>query len=89
MSLLEKVFGTTKPFEQKWKPGTPAIEAELTDHVWTSRELLTIIITRRAVIKLLEDTSMPVQWPKCVDNRMPAIIDEYTPLRHLLSPFFS
>jgi len=42
MSLREEIDQTAAPFEQKWKPKTPAMAAGLTDHVWTFRELLTM-----------------------------------------------
>ena len=42
MSLRGEIDQPSAPFEQKWKPKTPAMAAGLTDHVWTFRELLTM-----------------------------------------------
>ncbi len=41
MSLREQVRDTDERFKQKWKQRTPAMAAEITDHVWSFRELLT------------------------------------------------
>jgi len=41
MSLRETIDEPNAMFQQKWKQVTPAMSANLTDHVWTFRELLT------------------------------------------------
>ena len=41
MSLREQVRDTNERFKQRWKQRTPAMAAEITDHVWSFRELLT------------------------------------------------
>jgi len=40
-TLREEVFDDPS---RRWKPRTPAMAAELTDHIWTSKELLTTIV---------------------------------------------
>jgi hypothetical protein len=44
MSLREKVDETDKPFQQKWKPKTPAMATGFTSRKagWTFRELSTV-----------------------------------------------
>ena len=32
-----------------WRPRTPAMAAGLTDHVWTVRELLTVVLVPRCI----------------------------------------
>lgn len=41
MSLRERVCETDTPFALRWKQKTPAMAANLTDHVWAFKELLT------------------------------------------------
>lgn len=39
-----------KPTEQaRWRPRTPAMAAGLTDHIWTVKELLTVVLIPRPV----------------------------------------
>lgn len=42
MSLRERNSEETHPFEQTWKQKTPAMAADITNRVWTFRELLTV-----------------------------------------------
>lgn len=41
MSLREEISDSADRFQKKWRPKTPGMAAEITDHVWEFRELLT------------------------------------------------
>jgi IS1 family transposase/transposase-like protein len=44
MSLREKAEETDQLFQKKWRQRTPGMAANITDHVWTFREMLTMKI---------------------------------------------
>jgi len=63
LTLREKVTETDILFKQKWRPRTPGMAAELTDHVWTFRELLTIKFA------IIHNQSISGRTPVIVGNK--------------------
>jgi len=43
------VEGENPTKQVRWRPRTPAMAAGLTDHVWTVRELLTVVLVPRCI----------------------------------------
>lgn len=48
-TLALELEASTEAKRRRWKPRTPAMAAELTDHVWTIKELLSTVIVPQAI----------------------------------------